>query len=721
MPRWWQHNKGRFEKPFRLEIITGQPSAVLSARGAANSTTVVDLVHGSSGFYLADWRPSATFYKDGGTYQESPLSNGRRLVDKKFTNGIERFSLKLTASTQDGSILDMRGLRQLLEFASDYWTSNGQGSPVYLLAQGRQETSIRYAIIYAGTIPEDENPYGQPFVEEDGRSLWDGITLIIERGAWSENPPGEGTAVEIGASEAYDGRTLGNVTSAGVDDFTTTAGEVFVTNKRVTANLSDVYNYNNGLTSWSTNIMDGGTIWSPPANTVNDAVYFGIDTALANSGPFSSIVLDILQGAAAATSYTILWEYYNGAAWVTFTTIQDNTSQLSLTGVRSVNWAVPSAWATVNLFTLLGGTAPSITGYWVRARLSALTGLFTAPTIQNRRPYSVIWPYIEFVSTQIGGDTSALARLLAANQSTNSTISQVLGQAYSDRVVIGSRSTDRGANFTAYLNAADEQNPSGVTVSIAAVANVNTTLVTYVPAPTGRSYLVNAAAAQSLLERVVINLDQTIASHFYGVFHVYGRFEVTTATSFTAALKVSTLGGQTVVQTPTITVNSLSLGGDTPGIADFGTLSIPPTNIVNDTDTTDELEFTIMVSVPGAADDIYIYDLILIPVDEWAGDFIAPNLGSTGSASVNRGDTHLDADSITLPKTDMRSILRFDSNDSITSRWQAVATQFQLKRGREQRLWFLSFQNLGTTGMHQTLHSIQLYRAQQYLSMRGNS
>lgn len=711
------------ERPYRLEIITGLPTAIFSSRGAANSVTVIDLVQGSSGFFLADWRPSATFYKDGGTYQESPLSSGRRLVDKKFTNGIERFSLKLTANTQDGAIEDMRALRQLLEFASDYWTTNSQPSPVYLLAQSRHETNIRYAIIYAGTVPDDENPYGQPFVENSGRSTWDGLTLIIERGAWLENEPGEGTLVAIGASEAYDGRTLGNVTGLGVDSPTTAAGEVFIANKRVTANLSDVYTYNEAIAAWGTNLMDAGaslpfTLWPPPANTVNDAVYFGIDTSLANSGPFSNIVIDLLQGASAATSYTIVWEYWNAAAWVSFATIQDNTSQLSVTGVSSVVWAIPSNWTAASLFTLFGGTAPAITGYWVRARLSALTGAFTAPRQRNRLPYSAIWPYFEFDEDEIGGDIPALARLLIANQSTNSTVVQVLGQAYSDRIVVGSRTVSRGENFTAYINVSDEQNPTGVTV---AASGTSTAFATNVQAPTGRAALVNAAGAQALLDRAVITLSNVIAPDYYGIFHIYGRFEVVTAVSFEAALKVSTMGGQTVVQSPTVTANSLALGGDTPAVADFGVWSIPPANIVNETDTTDELEFTIMTTVPGAADDIYIYDLILIPVDEWAGDFIAANLGSTGSASSNRADTYFDADSIGLPKVDLRGILRLESTNGITSRWQSVATQFQLKRGKAQRLWFFTFQNTGTTAMHQTLHTTRLYRAQQYLSTRGGS
>ena len=82
----------------------------------------------------------------------------------------------------------------------------------------------------------------------------------------------------------------------------------------------------------------------------------------------------------------------------------------------------------------------------------------TAPQQQITHVYSVTWPYIEVQYDQITGTIPALLKLIAHGKN--------LSFRSANRFYMGSRSMFRGENFTAILNAADEQNPSGVTVDV---------------------------------------------------------------------------------------------------------------------------------------------------------------------------------------------------------------------------------------------------------------
>lgn len=140
-------------------------------------------------FYLSEWRPNISFYKDGGSFADSPLADGRRLVDRRFENVVETFELKSTGYNQDNIIRWSQDLRRLLEQAAEYWAGFGARGPVWIEAKSSQETNTRYALIMAGRIPEDDNPYRQPFLQPDCRAVMDNLTLIIERLHWQECEP----------------------------------------------------------------------------------------------------------------------------------------------------------------------------------------------------------------------------------------------------------------------------------------------------------------------------------------------------------------------------------------------------------------------------------------------------------------------------------------------------------------------------------------------------
>ena len=102
----------------------------------------------------------------------------------------------------------------------------------------------------------------------------------------------------------------------------------------------------------------------PAVPAVSDAYYLG------NTSKFSAVNLTV--GTAGAGTWTIVWEYWNGAAWVALSGVTDGTSGLKgTTGAKVISFTVPGDWATTAVATL--------TDYWVRARVSAYTAVTTQP------------------------------------------------------------------------------------------------------------------------------------------------------------------------------------------------------------------------------------------------------------------------------------------------------------------------------------------------------
>lgn len=102
----------------------------------------------------------------------------------------------------------------------------------------------------------------------------------------------------------------------------------------------------------------------PATPAVNDAYYFGA------AEPFYKLRINIGQNGAG--TWTIVWEYYNGASWATIPDVFDKTNGFRAgTGNKDVAFSPPSDWATT--------TIQSITAFWVRARVSAYTSVTTQP------------------------------------------------------------------------------------------------------------------------------------------------------------------------------------------------------------------------------------------------------------------------------------------------------------------------------------------------------
>lgn len=614
-----------------------------------DETTFIDLVHGANSIFMESWQPTAMTDKGGGVMASSPLASGSRLVFRTFANVVESLELYVSANSADAAIRRIQQIRRLMEKAMDYWATDHQHTPVYITAQGIGETNVRYGHVVRAVIANDAYPYGQPFKQADGRTVWK-FPLKIEHLGWKDTVPGTGTAIETSAVEAYDGRNMGNVNSSGTRT-PTTAQEVYFANKYAIANLTDIYIFDG--TSFGSNLLDAGLphdlIDKTP--TLLDFTYFGIDTSLTDSGPFDNLVFNVGFAAVYDVGAGLTWQYYNGA-WVTLTTIRDNTNGgtgvFDTAGVNSVNFDPPSDWTT----TAING----ITAYWVRLDVDTGegSGITTIPTQVDRNVYSCVWPYIEVQSTEIAGDIEALGKLLLNNIADANAVSAI-DRGYVQKTLIGVRSEDRGTGFRAFINLSDEQNGSDITISDATYASG-------VEAPTGR-YVSFQAVGSGAATAAKITIDPPDA--------YFGRFRV---------LIRATLGGAT----HTFIQLKSSLGDDSKLLAidqsstvffvhDMGEMSFPGTP-PSPNDTFDKLVLTLEITASGAAAaPIKLYDIAFIPVDEWAGQFVGAvtglipqNLGESPD-----GNTQLVVDSVIEPRRYLRGLIQLVSNGEIIAMWES--------------------------------------------------
>jgi hypothetical protein len=430
---------------------------------------------------------------------------------------------------------------------------------------------------------------------------------------------------------------------------------VFVANHHTEAQLTHIYNDDGGVFTSIYPISSFPQTLYPGTAALNDNVYFGCNTALSDTGPFSSLVFDLSVGASAATSYTITWEYYNGS-WVALTT-QDGTSQLSLVGVNSVSWEVPSDWTTV--------AVNSITGYWVRARLSALTGAFTNPVQQTRDIYSAVTPFIELAATQALGTVSSLARIRLQNRSDNGGPGGSNPQLYANRIMAGVMPVTDHENFSA------------------------SSVVTNLSAPTGRAVFFDAGLAtlSTMADRVSIKLATTIARDYYGTFRAFLRGKQTGGSAGEVSLRLKVVSGSGGISSLSDIQTTASTTDHE--LIEFEELVIlPVSSLFTSDELGDETAITLQIATSASDADFYAYDLFLLPTNLMYID--AKDEANTASSAISNG-TRLSIDSVTLPKLLVKAVAETVSTGVYKASYRVDSNgPAGLLIQQQQRIWIMS-------------------------------
>jgi len=493
--------------------------------------------------------------------------------------------------------------------------------------------------------------------------------------------------------------------------------ECYVVNKHNQAQPYYISVWNDGAASHQ-DFLPGGqaTIHLLPTipflPSVGDCLYIGILETVLTCGPFTNVVFNITT---AQVGITGAWQYWNGA-WTTIPDLKDDTNQFLATGVHSICFAAPMDWV-VNDWHVGSG-------YWIRYIVTAIAGGGGTGAIQTGDIYSVLWPYVEIAADQVTGDIPAIAKITLRNRGT---LMSGMYATYTNRIIAGLRSVDRGADFSAYLNFSDEQNPVGIT----AVTNSDDgTMVNNMRAPTGRCIRLRPdATAEDTAGKITIS--KTVAKQYCGTYRVFLRaYVVTTKTPFQYFWLEVSEGGSIIASTPHVFLPYLPI--TVPLQLDLGQLSLYPRFGGSEWAGIDIRLKTISdtFAAHGVGDpDTYIIDLILMPTDEWCGDFNDASeykINILLNSSVNDPGYYLDMDSITNPKAGIIVPVRRVSDDTRTGAWQYISNSnnILLQANKQQRLWFLGARTnpieTSVYCMPDMLHSVQIYKNQRYFSARGS-
>lgn len=488
--------------------------------------------------------------------------------------------------------------------------------------------------------------------------------------------------------------------------------EVYISNKQNIGNLTHVKIDDGGVFTDIFPISSFPQDLLPAVPVVDDAIYFGIEN-ITNAGPFSGLVFDINDPITLTSSYTIVWEYWNGA-WVTLI-VTDNTNTNEVfraLDVRSVHWVQPSDWATT--------AVDSITGYWIRARVSALVGTITPPTQQNRDIYTIVNSYIEVAALQVEGHISALIKEQLQNQSDKDGRNGSGPDLWDNRIICGLRDYNRGDLFQSYINMSETQNPIGITITD---TGPNATFTADTTAPANQNITYNPAGVEAMATQATIAFGPTIARDFYGKFHAFVRVQRSSGTPAHFDIQLQIVSGSGGIQFTTESKQAQTTIAFE--LLDFGQIEMPVSGALTEDELGDVTEIRIQAAAATGTPNLIIYDLILISVDEWSID--AVDFANTDDSIVGNDDSnpkYLDIDSITNPKVDIRSLVKVVGNDQITSAYDPISpSSAVLKDKVRQRLWFLAAQT-DQTGTQtawiappEISHSVQLFKNERYLTL----
>jgi hypothetical protein len=440
-----------------------------------------------------------------------------------------------------------------------------------------------------------------------------------------------------------------------------------------------------------------------PAN--GDMIYFGIDSTMTDSGPFVSLVFDI---GTAAVDIPGVWQYWTAAGWANLIEYQDNTVLLGLAGVHSLHWRAHTDWATQ--------TVNGVTAYWIRFNVnSPLGGGAVSPTQANRDVYTAVTPFVDIAAAQTSGDLPTVAQIKVRNVSCNPT-AYPTSISKSNAVIAGLRSLARGANFSAYINLADEQNNPGIRIGVyddAAFAN-------QLRSASGRAIQFTPIDTNNEV-RVLVDFSASLVNEYIGRYRAYLRTINITASPPVYTVKLGLYENDSLLME--------SAEKDVPATVstacvaiDMGEIAIAP---LHGAETFGDLSFKIWGQASSASGSIYLCDLVLMPIDEWAGEFHDP---SSDFAWAVTTEFYVDADSITKPKRGLITQLRRVSDDARIAGWQAITSgsQIILQASSAQRLWFMTkrlfsgadYDNHSYVDM---CHTVRVNAVKRYYSARGGN
>lgn len=528
----------------------------------------------------------------------------------------------------------------------------------------------------------------------DGGITWaqdpaTGAVVAAPFGEVTEN--NAGSIFYIDASHIYE-RSTATVLSG--PQSASCATPVYVGNRSDSAMLQTIMVFDNSPTGYTVLGGNVDTVNSsalfPSTMALVDSLYLGFLDPQTNTPLPNAIYFNITKS---NKTTGITWEYWRGF-WDTIPQTVDTTQQLKRSGVLS--FPPPSDWATV--------AVNGVTAYWIRARLSSI-GSITAPPEANNI-YAIARPYVEV--TGVKGDIPALAQLKITNANDGGSGNNFT---QTNTLRVGLRSMDRGATFDPYM-------APGFVDAIPAY-DLGSGLGVQDPSKAGGGFYIHNTVNVGSYNHAAYFTPRGYLRDYYGTYRAYLRYAfygTNQAVSLKLILRnftqgLSNTGDEKVLSTVVSTVGVsrlLDMGQFTIGIQDF-----------LDTDETgNSFYFDLYSKATASSQTVDIFELILMPIDEWFGYF--EDSTQAGPLLINNT---LDIDSASYHKRQLRSTIKYRGSELVTATWLPSANgPLFLQPGKTQRFYFLGEMYNGEylASPFTQVHQVQLYAHERYLGGRGN-
>lgn len=439
-------------------------------------------------------------------------------------------------------------------------------------------------------------------------------------------------------------------------------------------------------------------------------------------------VVNNLGTAGVYTALVLAYEYSDGAAgWPDLVSGDDLTlypddEPWNQTGQVVINFAGNTAWAT----EVVNGD----TKFWLRVRIVSCTAFNTAPANATDVVYNQRTPHIEIPSTLLKGDVPPylLMRMRSpAGGDEDPAMSNI------SRIVMGAKS--RGlTKFVSRLNLGNDGNPAEWTAIVTDPPCKDASIVADPTAPGGDHVAVSFAGEEALVTRVRIT-GTNILTHWKGHYRAFIRAQQIGGDAGDVSLRLRVYIDSTDDYSPKYdgTTGGIPMVGVTKGmeVVDLipdGVLKIPFASVMAADESglaNADLIFDIQAGLEtGSGATLRIYDLILIPSDEWACELNDPISDSLTGNSALRGNSLLDLDGGVITDRTIKQMIN-SGNVLLAETWSRSGDRPRIQPATQTRIYFLFMHYptgwgtpplIGTLGMHT---AFELFAHNCYLFLRG--
>ena len=300
---------------------------------------------------------------------------------------------------------------------------------------------------------------------------------------------------------------------------------------------------------------------------------------------------------------------------------------------------------------------------------------------------------------------------------------------YTSSAYFGARSTSRGEDFRAWINAHEHRQPAGISIGVG-----NWTGIVQRPAFAG-SFIPNAECGIVLAsyvdetydDRVKFIITPPLSEQYEGRYRAFVRAAITLDDEAqiddeTAKMRLRTQMGS---GSSSFTNDTSILHVNTPSLIDMGIITIPKVG------GADRITLAVQ-TLTSDVNYIYIFGLCLIPIDEWYLEATQPS----SSVTVLDSDSYLEIDSASSSPDAVTANIRDKGSTASRASMLIAGSQASLASQRTQRVWVATTSDLRsqytdpntvpralyfTAGSHTDIvHEVSAEAVLRFLGMRGS-